>query len=90
VAAEARELRVAERQAQEEAEEAEAVELESEEAAASECDPNYVGACLDPNSYDYDCLGGSGDGPDYTGPVQSVGSDPFGLDADGDGYACEE
>src|SRR4051795_3985216 len=24
------------------------------------CDPNYAGACLDPNSYDYDCAGGSG------------------------------
>lgn len=90
VAEEAREVRVAERQAREEAEEIEAVELESEEEAASECDPNYVGACLSPSSYDYDCLGGSGDGPDYTGPVQSVGSDPYGLDADGDGYACEE
>jgi hypothetical protein len=55
----------------------------------SSCDPNYSGACLDPNSPDYDCASGSGDGPDYTGPVQVVGSDPFGLDADGDGYACE-
>jgi hypothetical protein len=90
VAEEAREVRVAERQAREEAEEIEALEQESEEEAASECDPNYVGACLSPSSYDYDCLGGSGDGPDYTGPVQSVGSDPYGLDADGDGYACEE
>ena len=54
------------------------------------CDPNYVGACLDPSSPDYDCAGGSGNGPDYTGPVQVVGSDPYGLDADGDGYACED
>jgi hypothetical protein len=53
------------------------------------CDPNYAGACLDPTSSDYDCAGGSGNGPDYTGAVAVVGSDPYGLDADGDGYACE-
>jgi hypothetical protein len=56
---------------------------------AADCDPNYSGACLDPNSYDYDCEGGSGNGPDYTGPVEVVGEDHYGLDADGDGYACE-
>lgn len=55
----------------------------------SACDPNYAGACLDPNSSDYDCEGGSGDGPDYTGPVTVVGDDHYGLDADGDGYACD-
>jgi hypothetical protein len=53
------------------------------------CDPNYRGACLDPNSYDYDCAGGSGDGPDYTGRVEVVGTDHFDLDRDGDGIACE-
>lgn len=37
----------------------------------SDCDPNYEGACLDPNSSDYDCQGGSGDGPDYTDPCKS-------------------
>ena len=55
----------------------------------SDCDPNYEGQCLDPNSSDYDCEGGSGDGPDYTGPVTVVGDDHFGLDRDGDGSACE-
>lgn len=55
----------------------------------SNCDPNYEGACLDPDSPDYDCEGGSGDGPDYTGPVTVVGDDHFGLDRDGDGSACE-
>jgi hypothetical protein len=54
------------------------------------CDPNYEGACLDPNSPDYDCEGGSGDGPDYTGRVEVVGDDHFDLDRDGDGIACEE
>jgi hypothetical protein len=58
-------------------------------AAESDCDPDYEGACLKPDSPDYDCEGGSGDGPDYTGPVQSVGSDPYDLDRDGDGFACE-
>lgn len=57
--------------------------------AAPQCDPNYSGACLDPDASDYDCSGGSGDGPEYTGPVQVVGSDPYGLDSDGDGYGCE-
>jgi hypothetical protein len=56
---------------------------------SADCDPNYEGACLDPSSSDYDCEGGSGDGPDYTGPVRVVGDDPFDLDRDGDGYACE-
>ncbi len=59
------------------------------QAAAKRCDPNYAGACLDPNSPDYDCAGGSGDGPDYTGPVRVVGDDHFRLDADGDREACE-
>jgi hypothetical protein len=54
-----------------------------------DCDPNYRGACLDPDSYDYDCEGGSGDGPDYTGLVRVVGDDHFDLDRDGDGFGCD-
>ncbi len=84
----ARETREQEEQEEIEFEEFEEVEEESE-GGSGECDPDYVGACLDPTSPDYDCAGGSGDGPDYTGPVQVVGSDRFGLDADGDGYGCE-
>jgi hypothetical protein len=53
------------------------------------CDPNYTGACLDPNASDYDCAGGSGDGPKYTGTVTVVGDDHYGLDRDGDGIGCE-
>ena len=53
------------------------------------CDPNYSG-CLDPNAYDYDCLGGSGDGPRYTGPIRVYGDDHYDLDRDGDGIACDE
>ena len=44
--------------------------------------------CLAPAS-DYDCAGGSGDGPAYTGYVVVTGADPYDLDADGDGVACE-
>lgn len=68
-------------------------EFEEEESQpeeeAIECDPNYSGACLDPYASDYDCAGGSGDGPEYTGPVTVVGEDHYGLDSDGDGSACE-
>jgi hypothetical protein len=55
----------------------------------SDCDPNYEGACLDPSAYDYDCEGGSGDGPEYTGPVEVVGEDVYDLDRDGDGIGCD-
>jgi hypothetical protein len=58
--------------------------------ATANCHPSYKGACLDPNASDYDCAGGSGNGPKYTGPVQVVGPDDFDLDRDGDGYACED
>jgi hypothetical protein len=72
---------------------AEEAERRAEQAApeeeASECDPNYTGACLDPSASDYDCAGGSGDGPQYTGPVTVVGEDHYGLDADSDGTGCE-
>jgi hypothetical protein len=45
--------------------------------------------CLPPGD-DVDCAGGSGDGPRYVnGPVRVTGSDPYGLDGDGDGIACE-
>jgi len=55
----------------------------------SACDPNYSGACLNPNASDYDCEGGSGNGPYYTGEVTVVGEDHYGLDGDGDGIGCE-
>jgi hypothetical protein len=58
-------------------------------ASPSNCHPSYTGACLDPNASDYDCAGGSGDGPKYTGYVNVVGYDEYGLDSDGDGAGCE-
>ena len=55
----------------------------------SGCDPNYSG-CV-PIDSDVDCAGGSGNGPSYVaGPVQVIGSDVYGLDADGDGVGCED
>ncbi len=53
------------------------------------CHPSYKGACLDPYASDYDCIGGSGNGPKYTGKVRVVGPDVFRLDSDGDGWGCE-
>lgn len=52
------------------------------------CTPGYR-PCLPPMS-DYDCAGGSGNGPGYAhGPIYVTGSDPYDLDSDGDGVACE-
>lgn len=53
------------------------------------CDANY-GGCLKPNVSDYDCSGGSGDGPYYTGPVRVIGDDHYDLDRDGDGIGCDD
>jgi resuscitation-promoting factor RpfB len=58
-------------------------------APTSSCHPSYTGACLDPSASDYDCAGGSGDGPKYTGFVHVVGYDEYGLDSDNDGLGCE-
>jgi endonuclease YncB( thermonuclease family) len=45
--------------------------------------------CLPPGP-DVDCAGGSGNGPRYVnGPVRVSGDDPYGLDSDNDGVACE-
>jgi hypothetical protein len=53
------------------------------------CEPGYS-VCLNPLLSDYDCAGGTGDGPAYvSGPVRVTGFDPFGLDADGNGIGCE-
>ena len=57
---------------------------------AGNCHPSYKGACLDPSVSDYDCEGGSGNGPGYVeGPIRVVGPDEYRLDGDGDGIACE-
>lgn len=70
---------------------AQAAEPEPEpepEPLEASCHPSYD-PCLDPNASDYDCSGGSGDGPEYTGFVTVKGPDDYGLDSDGDGTGCE-
>jgi beta-lactam-binding protein with PASTA domain len=55
------------------------------------CDPSYPDVCLDPEAVDYDCAGGSGNGPKYvSGPIRVRAPDPFDLDRDGDGWGCED
>lgn len=49
--------------------------------AAKSCAAGYR-PCVPPGPGDLDC-------PDVNGPVRVTGSDPHGLDADGDGVACE-
>ena len=57
---------------------------------AEQCHASYAGVCLLPSASDYDCAGGSGDGPYYvTGPFNVVGPDVYALDSDGDGIGCE-
>ena len=59
-----------------------------EPAPPGRCDPNYT-PCV-PIDSDVDCAGGKGDGPSYVvGPVRVIGSDPYKLDRDRDGVACE-
>jgi hypothetical protein len=59
-------------------------------APARDCDPSYPDVCLDPEVSDYDCAGGSGNGPEYVeGPIRVRPPDPFDLDRDGDGWGCE-
>lgn len=60
--------------------------------AGAGCTAGYAPCLPDHGGADYDCGGGSGNGPYYTaiGATYTVtGSDPYGLDADGDGYGCE-
>lgn len=59
-------------------------------AVPGNCHPSYQGACLLIGAGDYDCAGGSGNGPNYVnGPITVVGYDEFGLDGDRDGVGCE-
>jgi hypothetical protein len=65
----------------------------AQSSAAAEpknCDPAYPEVCLHDGIGDYDCAGGSGNGPNYVdGPVKVLAPDPFGLDRDGDGIGCQ-
>lgn len=55
--------------------------------ANNPCTPGYS-PCI-PLGPDVDCIGGSGDGPRYTGYHTVSGYDPYGLDSDNDGAGCE-
>lgn len=56
-------------------------QLEPEPAPVADCEPGYD-PCVPPFPPDVNC-------PDVDGPLAVTGSDPHGLDADGDGVACE-
>jgi hypothetical protein len=58
--------------------------------APRNCDPAYPDVCLHDGIGDYDCAGGTGDGPNYVhGPIRVLPPDPFDLDRDGDGTGCD-
>jgi hypothetical protein len=59
------------------------------ESGSGATSPSTPGVCLDPNAVDYDCAGGSGDGPRYVdGPLEVRPPDPFDLDREGDGVGA--
>ena len=61
--------------------------------STSDCTPGYSPCLIYHDGADYDCYGGSGNGPYYTAPgtVYTVtGSDPYGLDANHNGLGCED
>lgn len=54
------------------------------------CDSSYPDVCIPRGAADYDCAGGSGNGPNYIrGPLRVLPPDPHRLDSDGDGVGCE-
>ncbi|MGH3427299.1 MAG: hypothetical protein ACRD3Q_16595 [Terriglobales bacterium] len=56
------------------------------------CTPGYLPCLIYHGGADYDCAGGSGNGPYYTKPgvvYRVTGSDPYGLDANHNGLGCE-
>jgi len=68
------------RQAAEQRRQQQAAE-QAEPETGGNCDPGYS-PCVPAYPPDVNC-------PDVNGPVQVTGSDPHGLDRDGDGVACE-
>ena len=54
------------------------------------CDPSYPDVCIPVGAADYDCAGGTGNGPNYIqGPIRVLPPDPHSFDGDGDGVGCE-
>lgn len=64
----------------------------SRAGGSSGCEASYPDDCLDSGVEDYDCEGGTGDGPRFvSGPVtvdRDV-ADPDPFDRDGDGVGCD-
>ena len=59
-------------------------------AGADKCDPRYKSKTCVPVASDVDCKGRGGNGPRYVeGPFKYEGSDPYDLDRNNDGIACE-
>lgn len=84
-----RQIEVSERQEAHRLQTEERKAIEAEERAQA-CDSSYEGECLKDGIGDYDCAGGSGNGPNYVySEVRVVGPDVFGLDANGNGIGCE-
>jgi hypothetical protein len=60
-------------------------------APPKNCDPAYPDQCLQDGIGDWDCAGGSGNGPNYVeGPLTVRPPDPFDLDRNHNGVGCEE
>jgi hypothetical protein len=62
-------------------------------ARPKNCDPAYPDpdTCLQDGIGDWDCAGGSGNGPNYVeGPLTVRPPDPFDLDRNHNGVGCEE
>jgi hypothetical protein len=60
-------------------------------APPKNCDPAYPDRCLQDGIGDWDCAGGTGNGPNYVdGPLTVLAPDPFDLDRNHDGVGCEE
>lgn len=58
--------------------------------APSGCHPSYQGYCVRMGIGDWDCAGGSGNGPNYVPVrVRVVGFDEYDLDHNSDGYGCD-
>lgn len=67
---------------------------EPEPSDGNNCHPSYTNVCIPIGASDYDCAGGSGNGPNYiSGPIyvnHNVSDpDPHRLDRDKDGVGCE-
>ncbi len=59
-------------------------------STSNNCDPSYPDVCIPIGAADYDCAGGSGNGPNYIqGPIRVLPPDPYDLDRDNDGIGCE-